>query len=186
MDYQQLRSAVVAELDDALGRVDPETLTAALDAIDATSRIFVLGIGREGLASKAFAMRLTHYGKDVHWGWDDTTPNVSANDLFILASGPGNIPHLHYIAEQVKKTGATLLVLTAYPDTPTPRLADIVLRIPAHTYGAEDVDVAPSVQPMGTLFEQSLFVFYDLLYGLLVRRAGVDFADLAARHRNFE
>lgn len=186
MDYQDLRSAVIAELDDALSRVDPETLTAALDAIDAAPRIFVMGIGREGLASKAFAMRLTHYGKTVHWGWDDTTPNVSAGDLFILASGPGNIPHLHYIAEQVRTTGATMLVMTAYPDAPTPKLADIVLRVPAHTYGAEDVDVASSIQPMGTLFEQSLFVFYDLLYGLLVRRAGVDFADLAARHRNFE
>src|ERR1700712_2186535 len=118
MDYQQLRKSVIAELDDALGRVDPDTLTEALDLIDAAGRIFVMGIGREGLASKAFAMRLTHYGKTVHWGWDDTTPNVSEGDLFILASGPGNIPHLHYIAEQVKKTGATLLVLTAYPDAP--------------------------------------------------------------------
>jgi 6-phospho-3-hexuloisomerase len=186
MDYETLRAAVIAELDDALSRVDPASLTPALDAIDAAPRIFVLGIGREGLASKAFAMRLTHYGKTVHWGWDDTTPNVSAGDLFIMPSGPGNIPHLHYIAEQVKKTGATLLVATAYPDSPTPQLADIVLRVPAHTYGAEDVDVAPSIQPMGTLFEQSLWVFWDLLYGLLVRRAGVDFADLAARHRNFE
>ncbi|WP_223693842.1 SIS domain-containing protein [Leifsonia poae] len=186
MEYQELRGAVIAELDDALGRVDGDSLTAALDAIDDAPRIFVMGIGREGLASKAFAMRLTHYGKTVHWGWDDTTPNVSAGDLFILASGPGNIPHLHYIAEQVKKTGATLLVVTAYPDSPTPLLADLVLRVPAHTYGAPDGDVAASIQPMGTLFEQSLFVFWDLLYGLLVRRAGVDFSDLAARHRNFE
>ena len=186
MDYSELRSIVIAELDDALGRVDEASLTPALDAIDEVSRVFVMGIGREGLASKAFAMRLTHYGKTVHWGWDDTTPNVSAGDLFILASGPGNIPHLHHIAEMVKLTGATLLVLTAYPDSPTAGLADIVLRVPAHTYGADDAGVAPSIQPMGTLFEQSLFVFYDLLYGLIVRRAGVDFADLAARHRNFE
>lgn len=186
MDYETLKRGVIAELDDALSRVDAASLAPALDAIDAAQRIFVLGIGREGLASKAFAMRLTHYGKTVHWGWDDTTPKVSQGDLFILASGPGNIPHLHYIAQMIKKTGAILLVLTAIPNAETPRLADIVLRVPAHTYGAEDVDVALSIQPMGTLFEQSLFVFYDLLYGLLVRRAGVPFVDLAARHRNFE
>ena len=33
MDYQQLRKSVIAELDDALGRVDPDTLTEALDLI---------------------------------------------------------------------------------------------------------------------------------------------------------
>jgi 6-phospho-3-hexuloisomerase len=185
--FGELARTVVAELSAVFDKVDPDQMEAALDAIDGHQRIFMLGIGREGLASKAFAMRLTHYGKTVHWGWDDTTPNVSADDLFILASGPGNIPHLHYVAQMVKATGAQLLVVTGVPESGTPSLANIVLTVPAHTYGAEDGDDrVPSVQPMGTLFEQSLFVFYDLLYGLLIRRAGVEWSELSARHRNFE
>ncbi len=186
MNFGELAQATTDELAAVLKQIDPSSVDRAMDLIDSAPRIFVLGIGREGLASKAFAMRLTHYGKIVHWGWDDTTPAVTAVDLFVMPSGPGNIPHLHYIAGMVKRTGATLLVLTAYPDTPTPQLADLVVRIPAHTYGADDVGVVASVQPMGTLFEQSLFVFYDVLYGMLVRRHRVDYAVLAARHRNFE
>ncbi len=184
-DMREVARQVVTELGQVFERLPLDNLDAALTALENHQRIFVLGIGREGLASKAFAMRLTHFGKTVHWGWDDTTPAVTADDLFIMPSGPANIPHLHYIAEQVKKSGATLLVATAMPQGPTAVLADIVLTIPARTYGAEG-DVVDTIQPMGSLFEQSLWIFWDLLYLLLVRRTGARFEDLIARHRNFE
>lgn len=184
-EFRDISATVVAELGEVFRRVPLDNIDAALDALEKHQRIFVLGIGREGLGSKAFAMRLTHFGKTVHWGWDDTTPAVTADDLFIMPSGPANIPHLHYIAEQVKKTGATLLVATAMPEGPTAQLADIVLTIPARTYGA-DGDVVDTVQPMGSLFEQSLWIFWDVLYLMLVRRTDAQFEDLVARHRNFE
>lgn len=185
-DFHDKSAKVVAELGRVFEKFDDAGLDAVIDTIVAHDRIFVLGIGREGLASKAFAMRLIHFGKTVHWGWDDTTPAVTANDLFILPSGPSNIPHLHYIAEQVKKTGATLLVFTAVPDGPTAQLADLVVAIPAKTYGHEGGDVVPTFQPMGNLFEQSLFLFYDILVMLLVDRTGVSYESMIARHRNFE
>lgn len=94
-EFQEISSTVVAELGEVFSRVPEQNLGAALDALETHQRIFVLGIGREGLGSKAFAMRLTHFGKTVHWGWDDTTPAVTADDLFIMPSGPANIPHLH-------------------------------------------------------------------------------------------
>ncbi len=186
-EFQEISSTVVAELGEVFRRVPEENLDAALNALQKHQRIFVLGIGREGLGSKAFAMRLTHFGKTVHWGWDDTTPAVTAEDLFIMPTGPANIPHLHYVAEQVKKTGATLLVATAVPDGPTAQLADIVLTVPAHTYGADDPSaLVPTIQAMGSLFEQSLWIFWDVLYLMLVRRTDAKFDDLVARHRNFE
>jgi len=181
----EIGAIVVSELGEVFRRIPEANIEAALDALERHPRIFVLGIGREGLASKAFAMRLTHFGKTVHWGWDDTTPAVTADDLFIMPTGPANIPHLHYIAQKVKETGATLLVATAVPDGETSQLADIVLNIPARTYGA-DGDVVDTIQPMGSLFEQSLWIFWDLLYLLLVRRTDAKFEDLIARHRNFE
>ena len=47
-----------------------------MDAILRAPRIFCIGAGREGLAMRAFAMRLMHLGKPVHWIWDDTTPAI--------------------------------------------------------------------------------------------------------------
>ena len=184
-EFREIGAQVVDELGEVFRRVPLDNIERALDALEKHQRIFVLGIGREGLGSKAFAMRLTHFGKTVHWGWDDTTPAVTADDLFIMPTGPANIPHLHYIAEQVKRTGATLLVATAMPEGPTAQLADIVLTVPARTYGA-DGDVVDTIQPMGSLFEQSLWIFWDILYLMLVRRTGAQFEDLIARHRNFE
>ncbi|MGC5224956.1 SIS domain-containing protein [Micromonospora sp. DT81.3] len=184
-EFRDISSTVVAELDEVFRRVPLDHIEAALDALESHQRIFVLGIGREGLGSKAFAMRLTHFGKTVHWGWDDTTPAVTSDDLFIMPTGPANIPHLHYIAQKVKETGATLLVATAVPDGETAQIADIVLTIPARTYGAEG-DVVDTIQAMGSLFEQSLWIFWDVLYLMLVRRTGARFEDLVARHRNFE
>jgi 6-phospho-3-hexuloisomerase len=185
-DVRTAAATVVAELGEVFDRLPSDQIEAALDALETHQRIFVLGIGREGLASKAFAMRLTHLGKTVHWGWDDTTPAVTADDLFVMPTGPANIPHLDYVAEQVKKTGATLLVATAVPEGPTARRADVVVTIPARTYGADDADVVDTVQPMGSLFEQSLWIFWDVLYLTLVQRTGARFEDLIARHRNFE
>ncbi len=184
-EFEDISSTVVGELSEVFRRVPLDNIETALDAIESHQRIFVLGIGREGLGSKAFAMRLTHFGKTVHWGWDDTTPAVTQDDLFIMPTGPANIPHLHYIAGKVKETGATLLVATAVPDGETAQLADIVLTIPAKTYGA-DGDMVDTIQAMGSLFEQSLWIFWDVLYLMLVRRTGARFEDLIARHRNFE
>jgi 6-phospho-3-hexuloisomerase len=184
-EFRDISASVVGELGEVFRRVPLDQVETALDALEKHPRIFVLGIGREGLGTKAFAMRLTHFGKTVHWGWDDTTPAVTADDLFIMPTGPANIPHLHYVAEQVKKTGATLMVATAMPEGPTAALADIVLTIPARTYGA-DGDVVDTIQPMGSLFEQALWIFWDVLYLVLVRRTGAQFGDLIARHRNFE
>jgi len=184
-EFRDISATVVDELGEVFRRVPLDRLEEALDALERHPRIFVLGIGREGLGTKAFAMRLTHFGKTVHWGWDDTTPAVTEDDLFIMPTGPANIPHLHYIAQQVKQTGATLMVATAMPEGETARLADIVLTVPARTYGAEG-DVVDTIQPMGSLFEQSLWIFWDVLYLMLVRRTGARFEELIARHRNFE
>jgi len=183
--FHDLSTRVVAELGQVFDKFDDSTLDDAMDLIAKAERIHVLGIGREGLASKAFAMRLTHFGKTVHWGWDDTTPAVTDADLFITPSGPGYIPHLHYVTEQVKKTGAKILVLTAIPDGATSKLADVVITIPGKAYGA-DGDVVPTFQPMGNLFEQSLFLFYDMFVMLLAERLGVSYDEAIARHRNFE
>jgi 6-phospho-3-hexuloisomerase len=184
-EFRETSAAVVAELAEVFRRTPLDGVEDALDVLERHERVFVLGAGREGLASRAFAMRLAHLGKTAHWGWDDTTPAVTADDLFVIATGSAQIAQLHHVAERVTQTGATLLVATAVPDGPTARLADVVVTIPARAYGAAG-DLVDSAQPMGSLFEQALWVFWDVLYLRLVERAGVGFEELGARHRNFE
>lgn len=49
-------------------------------------------LGKE-MATRAFAMRLMHMGKEIHWIWDDTTPSIGEGDLLIATLGDGRIGH---------------------------------------------------------------------------------------------
>ena len=66
----------VAELGQVGERLDEAEIEALMAAIIRAKRVFCIGAGREGLSTRAFAMRLMHLGKDAHWIWDDTTPGT--------------------------------------------------------------------------------------------------------------
>ena len=157
-----------------------------MSAIIAANRIFVMGVGREGIAARAFSMRLMHLGKEVHWIWDDTTPGMTNGDLFIAVNGSGKIGHIHYVVEQAKATGAAIAVVTGTPKEKTPALADYVLFVPACVFNGTDERCIPSVQPMGALFEQHCFLLYDIIIIMLEREMKLDHAAMEARHRNIE
>ena len=81
----------------------------------------MLGVGREGIAGRAFSMRLMHLGKEVHWVWDDATPGMEKGDLCILITGSGKIGHLDYIADQAKKSKMQLWqFVTGTPEEKNP------------------------------------------------------------------
>jgi 6-phospho-3-hexuloisomerase len=185
MNFSELSKTILEELGEVLNQVDQNSVQSILNRIKAANRIFCLGVGREGLATRGFAMRLMHTGKEVHWIWDDTTPNIRKDDLVIITTGSGEIGHLHYVTEKAKEANATIVIVTGTPDRKTPQLADLVLWVPACVYNGKD-NVVPSIQPMGNLFEQSLFITFDLIIMLLKDELGITYTDMSGRHRNVE
>jgi 6-phospho-3-hexuloisomerase len=117
--------------------------------------------------------------------WDDTTPEVGPGDLFIFTSGSGEIGHIHFVAELAKAAGATIAVVTGTRTGKTPALADFVLWVPAHVFKGKDT-VVPSNQPMGNLFEQTLFVLFDIIVMLLMEELNISEDEMISRHRNVE
>lgn len=184
--YEELYNTVLNEHRAVFEVQDIPELEAFLEAIIASNRIFVMGVGREGIAARAFAMRLMHLGKEVHWIWDDTTPGMTKGDLFIAVNGSGQIGHIHYVVEQGKKSGATIAVVTGTPKQKTPALADHVLFVPACVFNGTDERCVPSIQPMGALFEQHCFLLYDIIIVMLEEKMQLDHAAMEARHRNVE
>jgi 6-phospho-3-hexuloisomerase len=144
-----------------------------------------MGVGREGLAARAFAMRLTHGGFEAHVGWDDTTPAIGPSDRMVMVNGSGRIGHLSHVFDKVRACGAATLVVTGVPDAPVPASANGLLVVPAAVYQGTGA-LVKSVQPMGSLFEQCLLITFDLLILRLMDRRGLSDGALAARHRNFE
>jgi 6-phospho-3-hexuloisomerase len=175
----------VAELGRIAERLDEAQISTFMSAIIRAPRIFCIGAGREGLATRAFAMRLMHLGKPAHWIWDDTTPAVGAGDLLIATSGSGEIGHIDYVVDRAREAGALIAVVTADPGGKTARKAGVVLWLPAAAYKAK-AEVVASAQPMGNLFEQALLILFDQIVGALAAKLTATPQAMAARHRNVE
>ncbi|HVM83750.1 MAG TPA: SIS domain-containing protein [Candidatus Binatia bacterium] len=174
-----------AELGRVAERIDESEVEAFMAAIEKAPRIFLVGAGREGLSTKAFAMRLTHLGKPTHWIWDDTTPGIAKGDLVIVVSGGGSIGHIDYVFDRAREAGAEMVVVTGDPGGVTPQKAKAVLFLPAAVYKGK-AEVVASEQPMGNLFEQALFILFDQIAVALAEQMQVSKAAMESRHRNVE
>ena len=185
MNYEQVVQNILNEHRQVYEKVDLAQIRDLIGFIKKAKRIFLAGVGREGLATRGFAMRLMHMGKETHWVWDDTTPEVAPGDLFILTSGSGEIGHIHYVAERAKAAGAEIAVITGARSGKTPAIANTVLWIPAHVFKGKD-NVVESNQPMGNLFEQTLFVLFDIIVMMLMDDLNISEEEMISRHRNVE
>lgn len=186
MTYQELYERLLEEHRQVFAAQDEQQLASMMQAIIAAKRVFVTGAGREGIAARSFAMRLMHLGKETHWLWDDTTPGMGKQDLFIVVNGSGKIGHIDYLLDQAGKTGVSRLVITGAPRERTPQEAEHCLFLPACVYKGSDPRVVQSVQPMGNLFEQHLFLLFDIIVMLLADQMRLTHEQMESRHRNIE
>ena len=130
-DYQKAVSSVAGELANCLAGVSAEQVEQAVQVIDSAERVFLAGAGRSALAVRGFAMRLMHLGKTVHIVGDATTPGIGKGDLLIIGSGSGRTASLLDAATTAHKLGATIVLVTIDPLSPTGELTDAVVQIPA-------------------------------------------------------
>jgi 6-phospho-3-hexuloisomerase len=185
MDY--LIETVLAEITTCLHLVSGESLTKAGAMIEDAPRIFVSGAGRSGLIMRALGTRLMHLGKTIYVVGESTTPSIQAGELLILGSGSGQTPTLLTIAQKARSQGAIILLFTTNPTSPLAKWADQYIALPAPSL--EDVAEGrdgKSMQPMGTLFEQSLLVLCDIIVLWIMRRSGVSASQMRMRHANLE
>ena len=174
-DYKTLLMDVLQELGAALDGIDPEAVADLRRDILQARRIFVAGRGRSGLQMQAFAMRLMHLDLDVHVVGAVTTPAIGAGDLLIIGSGSGRTPSIIGQAQRASELNATVALITIAGESPVSQYADHILRIQASSPKLADAESASvSVQPMGSLYEQSLGILCDVMIGLLMEELGTD------------
>ena len=182
-----LLDPILAEVAACVHQVSAESLAQAGMLIESASRIFVAGAGRSGLCMRALGMRLTHIGKTVYVVGETTTPAIAAVDLLIIGSGSGWTAGLLAIVAQARHHGAIVLLFTTDATSPLAEQADYRVVIPAPAYKTTvQVRGVISIQPLGTLFEQSLFILCDCLILDLMQRTGVSAAQMVERHANLE
>ncbi len=183
--FKQLSQNVIGEISQVFERMDDSAIRPLMELIKTAPRIFLLGAGREGLSTKTFAMRLTHLGKTAYWIWDDTTPAIGKGDVLICTSGSADIGHINHVAEKAKQAGAAIALVTASRSGFLTGLSDVTAYLPAEAYNAKG-DFVKSGQLMGNLFEQCLFILFDIIVMMLREEMSVSREEMVARHRNVE
>ncbi len=131
-------------------------------------------------------MRLMHLGFCVYVVGETVTPAIKSDDLLVIGSGSGATATLVVIARKAKALGASLALVTIFPDSPIGQFADAVVRIPASTPKVDGDARFASVQPMGSLFEQSLLIVLDIVVMRLMEKMGFDSSTMFDRHANLE
>jgi 6-phospho-3-hexuloisomerase len=186
MNTTEYAREIIRELDFTLASISPEEAEQLVQLILGARRIFMAGAGRSGLAVKAFAMRLMHMGLAAYVIGEMVTPAMTADDLLLIGSGSGATASLVTMAERAKKLGASLALVTILPVSAIARLADVTVRISAPTPKADGAARLSSVQPMGSLFEQSLLIFLDIIVLRLMETKSVNSSTMFERHANLE
>jgi 6-phospho-3-hexuloisomerase len=156
--------------------------------MEVASSIFVAGAGRSGLCMRALGMRLMHLGKTVFVVGETTTPSIATGNLLILGSGSGRTASLLTMADQARRKGAEILLFTTDLTSPLAELANHHVLIPAPSHKTVDDRTRRrmTIQPLGTLFEQSMLIICDSLILGLMQRTGASSEQMSQRHANLE
>ena len=179
------KDVVLAELRTALDSVDAEAVDALERQILQSREVFCCGYGRSGLCGRAFAMRLMHLGIASGVVGDTLARPIQAGDLLVVTSASGSSKALALMAAKARELGAQVALITADEASELAEWADIVVLVQAQTKCvAQDRQI--SVMPMGSLFEEAVFVLLDLIVADLMETTGICNEDMVKRHANLE
>jgi 6-phospho-3-hexuloisomerase len=177
---------IIIELKDTLSKINEKSIDLLLEGIISANRIFLAGTGRSGLIIKCFAMRLMHLGLNAFVVGETITSGISQSDLLIIGSGSGETGSISIFAKEAKKHNARLGLITAFPDSTIGKLADIKVLISVPMDNNKQADGSASIQPGGSLFEQSMMLLLDGVVLKLMEKLNVDPDSMGANHANLE
>lgn len=181
----QYLDEVVQELSRTIELISDEEAEELVNKILESNKIFVTGAGRSGFMGKSFVMRMMHMGIDAYIVGETVTANLEPGDLLIIGSGSGETNTLVAIAEKAKNIGGTVAAITISPDSTIGKLADIVVKLPGAPKDQSTGDYQ-TIQPMGSLFEQTMLLFYDALILRFMEKKGLDSNKMYGKHANLE
>jgi len=185
MSTRQYLSQIVEELNIMVDLISDEESEKLVNRIIESKKIFTAGAGRSGLMSKSFAMRMMHIGLDAYVLGEIITPAFEKSDILIIGSGSGETKSLISIAEKAKIIGGTIVAITISPDSTIGKLANITIKLPGSPKD-KSKSTYKTIQPMGSLFEQTLLLFYDAIILKLMEKKDLDSSTMFRRHANLE
>lgn len=183
--YEYYHKEIINELSNTLNQVDPDEVDQLLEEIKKADKVFFVGVGRVLLSLKSIAKRLAHLGIKTHIVGEITEPAITEKDLLIVGSGSGETAFPLIIAKKAKQFNARVAHIGANPNSSMKDYTDHFIRISVSTKLQQPNEVT-SIQPMTSLFEQSLLLLGDTLALLLIKERDIDISGLWEYHANLE
>ncbi|WP_297520313.1 6-phospho-3-hexuloisomerase [uncultured Clostridium sp.] len=185
MNTTEYLTKIVQELSKSIELISNVEAENLANQILKSKKIFIYGAGRSGLMGKSFVMRMMHMGIDAYVVGETTTPNFEKEDLLIIGSGSGETKALIPIAQKAKILGGTVAAVTLSPDSTIGLLADIIVKLPGAAKDQSNGEYK-TIQPMGSLFEQTMLLFYDAIILTIMEKRGLDSNKMYGKHANLE
>lgn len=182
---ERYTSLLMHELNQAAAHIKQEQLDALAKLILQAPKVLAAGAGRSGLMMRALVMRLMHLGIPAYVVGETVTPGFTAGDVLLIGSGSGETASLLAAAQKAKKLGGVIGVITLKPQSSIGLLADYTILLSGSTKDAGS-EQGQSIQPMGSLFEQTLLIVLDSIIMSLMDKQGMDSQAMYTRHANLE
>ncbi len=183
MNFTDWKTRVLNELEECVSSFAPDQaemlFETVLEVRRTGSKIVGIAAGRMGFSLRAFLMRLNHLGIPAYFVSDTYVPPLSKTDLLLVCSSSGRTPNvLHYVRTARKTAGPRIFAVTGDGDSPMARLSD---GLAVFRSGK-----GKSVQPMNTLGEQAVLLFFDTVTLMLMERLKITSGDMRKNHANVE
>ncbi|HEY0334150.1 MAG TPA: MurR/RpiR family transcriptional regulator [Stenotrophomonas sp.] len=164
LDQALRQSKAAAEEETRLLNPRPH-VEAIVALIDEAPKVFVCGLGDDGLFAREFAMRLSLVGVLTLHHADPILliSNLSAvrpGDVLLMFSEFGQLPQLGHAAREFQGAGGKLVSITRHTANPLRAVADASLVLSAH-------DPAAHIEQL--LYRSSLQYLLDFVFVLLCR-----------------
>lgn len=181
LSYNSIVERINDEIDRVVGDIDKKQTEKFINKILKSKRIFLTGGGRSGLVAEAFAMRLVQLGFESYIIGETTAPSITKKDLVIAISGSGKTKMTLTVVNSVRKSygnNVKICTITADNNSPIAKKSDLTVVVNAKTKSNK----MKSLEPMGSLFEQSTFIYLDSVVIVLMKRLGKTQGYMKKRH----
>ena len=184
-NFNNVSNEIINELGRTLSKIDNKEVEELVNQIQKAEKVFFVGVGRVLLSLEAIAKRLAHLGINTVVVGQITEPAITDKDLLIVGSGSGETIFPLYIAKKAKKFNAKVIHIGANPNSSIKEFRDYFIKIPVSTKLNLENEVS-SIQPMTSLFEQSLLLLGDTIALMIIREKNINMTNLWKYHANLE
>jgi DNA-binding MurR/RpiR family transcriptional regulator len=156
----------------------PQLLDEIATAIGTAGKVFIIGLGEDGISARAFALRLSLLDILAVHHFDAVLMSASlatagSGDVLLLFSELGEQPALGKLCRQFREQGGRVISVTRHSANPLRAHANLALLVSAH-------DERAHIEPL--LYHSALNHLLDLLFVLLCERDDGALVRLAANH----